>query len=140
MKRQLLIPVLAGFGMAVAVRLIDLTLARLGMHAETTFIDDAIVGLLTAALLFFVQHEHEREVHRQKQCAVVIEQMNHHLRNALQVILYRATLDVNSERELREIKGAVDRIDWALREILPYAGAESPVEESELRKDTFLKN
>jgi hypothetical protein len=37
----------------------------------------------------------------------------------LQVILSRADLAIHSMPELEDIIGAVNRIDWALREILP---------------------
>ena len=49
--------------------------------------------------------------------------LNHHVRNALQLILNRAELDTPGLRELTDIQDAVDGIDWALREILPRATA-----------------
>lgn len=48
----------------------------------------------------------------------VIAEMNHHIRNALTAISLSA--DVTEDQHLiRVISGGVDRIDWALREILP---------------------
>ncbi len=47
-----------------------------------------------------------------------IELMNHHVRNALQVITYSVYRQGSSE-QVTEIQDAVNRIDWALREILP---------------------
>jgi len=41
--------------------------------------------------------------------------MNHHIRNAMQVILSRATLDSSSQQQLADITGAIDRIERALR-------------------------
>jgi hypothetical protein len=47
-----------------------------------------------------------------------IELMNHHVRNALQVIVDSAYLHGHAQ-QLDEIQMSVKRIDWALREILP---------------------
>jgi hypothetical protein len=67
--------------------------------------------------------------------------MNHHIRNALQVIVARASLDQQAKPELRQIDDAVARIDWALREILPRSTADEPVPRLEPQKReaaTFL--
>jgi hypothetical protein len=51
-----------------------------------------------------------------------IAELNHHIRNALQVIKFwgaqhqNCTLD---EMQIRLMKDSVDRIEWALREVLP---------------------
>lgn len=107
--------------MAVAVDLIDRGFVAIGLHAETTRVDDLLIGLIAAAFVFLVQRQQERELQRQRQSAAIIEQMNHHIRNALQVIVARASLDHQAKPELRQINDAVARIDWALREILPQS-------------------
>jgi hypothetical protein len=43
--------------------------------------------------------------------------MNHHIRNALQVITYATAADTEESVEL--IRDSVERIEWALREVLP---------------------
>jgi len=50
-----------------------------------------------------------------------IAELNHHIRNALQVIKFlgvqnRSSLDA---AQLQLINDSVDRIEWALREVLP---------------------
>ena len=105
--------------MSGAVYFMDLGLAHFGLHAESTYLDDTLLGMFAAFLVFFLQLHHERELRRQQQCAAVIDNMNHHIRNALQVIVYRATLDAQYGAELKDINKAIERIDWALREILP---------------------
>ena len=132
--RRLGIPALSGVAMMVAVDLVDRWLATLGLHAETTRIDDILLGLVAAALAFLLQRQQVRELLRQRQSAIVIEQMNHHIRNALQVIVARASLDHEAKPELRQINDAVARIDWALREILPQSAAGGPVPELEPEK------
>jgi hypothetical protein len=121
------ITVLAGITMAVVVDLIDRGLAAIGLHAETTRIDDLLVGLAAALIVWLLQRQQERELQRQRHSATVIEQMNHHIRNALQIIVTRASLDRHARPELRQIDAAVARIDWALREILPQSASNAPV-------------
>ena len=120
-RRPYLIPIVAGAGIFLVVHLIDAVLASTGMHAESTYIDDLILGIIVAVLAFVIQRQHELELRRQRRCAAVIDQMNHHIRNALQVIVGRANLGLNSHAELGQITTAVERIDWALREILPHS-------------------
>jgi hypothetical protein len=113
--------------MMVAVDLVDRWFVAVGLHAETTRIDDLLLGLVAAALVFLIQRQQDRELRRQRQSAAVIEQMNHHIRNALQVIVARASLDHEAKPELQQINEAVARIDWALREILPSSASDGPV-------------
>lgn len=117
--RRYLFPLLAGIGMCVAVYLVDLWLAMEGLHAESTRIDDILLGFIAAGMTFLLQRHEERELRRQQHNAVIIEQMNHHIRNALQVIVSRASLDQQDAAAVAQIHTAVARIDWALREILP---------------------
>lgn len=124
--RRLGIPTFSGLAMMVAVDLVDKWFVTLGLHAETTRIDDVLLGLVAAALVALIQRQQERELRRQLQSAAVIEQMNHHIRNALQVIVARASLDQESKPELQQINDAVARIDWALREILPRSAGDGP--------------
>ena len=44
--------------------------------------------------------------------------MNHHVRNALQVILC-SRIYVEHEQQVKAIAEAAKRIEWALREVLP---------------------
>ncbi len=132
--RRLAITALSGLAMCVAVDLVDRWLAAVGLHAETTRFDDLLIGLVAAVLVFLLQRQQERELRRQRQSAAVIDQMNHHIRNALQVIVARASLDHQSKPELLQINDAVARIDWALREILPRSATDGPLPELELHK------
>jgi divalent metal cation (Fe/Co/Zn/Cd) transporter len=119
MSRKFVVALLAAVGMFVVVSLVDRMLAEVGRHAEATYIDDFLLAAVTGALVLVLQLHHERELARQRQSAIIIEQMNHHIRNALQVIVYRMDPKARNSQELREIRDSIDRIDWALREILP---------------------
>lgn len=127
--RKYLIPILAGMGMFMAVWGIDVGLIHFGMHAEQTHIDDALLGFLVAVLAYVLVGETEREARRKQQSAMVIDEMNHHIRNALQVIVARTGLSMRDIPETSQITAAVDRIDWALREILPHSYGEGRLAE-----------
>ena len=62
--------------------------------------------------------------------------MNHHIRNSLQVITYATATQKNSE-SMEMIRSSVERIEWALREVLPghvEAPADSPPATGERRR------
>jgi len=44
--------------------------------------------------------------------------MNHHVRNALQVLIFHSA-QAPDEEAVRAMKDSIDRIQWALREVLP---------------------
>jgi hypothetical protein len=76
-------------------------------------------------------------LHRQHQAALarmqVISEINHHIRNALMAISASADV-VRDEQYLRIVSDGVDRIDWALREVLPR---EQPLSEEEQSRLMF---
>lgn len=83
---------------------------------------DIITGAIAGALFYqFVKNEkNRRELIRERMHTIA--ELNHHIRNALQVIKFwgaqhqNCTLD---EMQIRLMKDSVDRIEWALREVLP---------------------
>jgi hypothetical protein len=73
-----------------------------------------VVSLLTAKLVQVTRERHRLAVARMQ----VIAEMNHHIRNALSPV--SLSLEDAKNQELKRVMSdAVDRIDWALREILP---------------------
>ena len=83
--------------------------------ASAAYADDLIIG--TAAGLLVFQYDRRRNRYLQERLRI-IEEMNHHVRNALEVISCSAYLQPNEE--LRTVlRDSSERIDWALREILP---------------------
>jgi hypothetical protein len=90
------------------------------------------VGLLTAKLVQVARERHRLIVARMQ----VIAEMNHHIRNALSPV--SLSLDATDDRYLtRVISDAVDRIDWALREILPR---DSPLTEEQRHDLGYLQS
>lgn len=79
---------------------------------------DALGGLIAGILVFrLLQYERERR-QRLRQKIAVIADMNHHVRNALQVITFHAASSADQE-QMEAIKGSMERIQWALKEVLP---------------------
>ncbi len=79
---------------------------------------DALGGIVAGVLsIRILQYERERRA-RLRQRIEVIADMNHHVRNALQVISFHAYSTADKE-QLEAVKESMERIQWALKEILP---------------------
>jgi len=89
----------------------------LGRHQERLLAEGLsalIVSCLVAKLASVTRQRHRLIVARMQ----VIAEMNHHIRNALAPI--SLSVDITENHQLMHaISEGVDRIDWALREILP---------------------
>ncbi len=73
-----------------------------------------IVTCLVAKLTQMAREQYRAAIARMQ----VIDEMNHHIRNALAPIAL-AVDAIENQHLIRIISDGVDRIDWALREILP---------------------
>ena len=74
------------------------------------------LGLLVFQVLTDIQERYQAMVDRLQRIAV----LNHHIRNALQVIAYHNAPELqHSERAIQEVHAAVIRIESVLREVLP---------------------
>ena len=81
-------------------------------------VSDTLAAVIAGALVFrLLQYERDRR-RRLRQRLEIIAEMNHHVRNALQVISL-STYSSADQQHLAAIKESVNRIQWALREILP---------------------
>jgi len=106
----------------VAVYWIDAWFFRHGLRRDATLLDNFLLSGLVLGLGIAQQLRLERKLRRQRQLMSVIADMNHHTRNALQVIVSRSVLSIADSAAIGDIQQAVGRIDWCLREILPNAG------------------
>jgi len=106
----------------VAVYWIDAWFFRHGLRRDATLLDNFLLSGLVLALGIGQQLRHERQLERHRQLMGVIADMNHHTRNALQVIVSRSVLSIADSAAIGDIQQAVRRIDWCLREVLPNAG------------------
>ena len=104
--------------------LLGLFIAALGSAVEAIIehqaligfgsIDDIVIGITAGLVVFaYEQRRHKAILNKLR----VIAAMNHHVRNALQTISYSPY--TRQEEQMRLIGDSVNRIQWALREILP---------------------
>ena len=103
---------LMSFGFGILVETLE---RQQSITGWTLWIDNIAAAFLLGLVVFFYERRRERELVRKLQ---VIELMNHHVRNALQPIMY-VPYSQDQKQQLTAIQDAVRRIDWALREILP---------------------
>jgi high-affinity nickel permease len=85
-------------------------------------ISDLLIGLVAGILAFILGLHHAQRDRFVAARLRIIREMNHHIRNALQVITFHARSSGN-ENEIRVMQEAADRITWALREVLPQIPA-----------------
>lgn len=97
----------------------DRVLARDGVtRTEVLVFSNFLTGLF-AGFLFYnlaLKERIRRDLIRER--LRTIADMNHHIRNALQVITY-ATAVGKDDESVELIRNSVERIEWALREVLP---------------------
>ena len=91
-----------------------------------------IVSCLIARLAYMARKDQQLTIARMQ----VIGEMNHHIRNALAPISLSVDA-IENQQLIHVISDGIDRIDWALREILPR---EFSLPEDRLhRSDTFKR-
>jgi len=95
--------------------LLEDALDRFGIRGTSAIIDDLLIGILAGAVVFAYELHRYKTVLRQMR---VIAEMNHHVRNALQPILYSPYVSEQAE-QIKIIQESTQRIQWALREVLP---------------------
>lgn len=79
---------------------------------------NGLTGLVVAGLfLELVRKEQNRKRLVQARLEVIAD-MNHHIRNALQVLSY-GTATHGNKKETEMMRDSIGRIEWALREVLP---------------------
>ncbi len=105
------------FGLAVGALLIgaDQASMHFGLKESQRVLDDVCGGVIAGVLVFWYARAKNRYITQQLN---TIALMNHHIRNALQVITYAGYRQTDIE-QVQLVKGAVERIHWALREVLP---------------------
>lgn len=76
---------------------------------------DAALGIAAGLLVLFYERRQKQNFLKHLE---VIRLMNHHVRNSLQVISF-VTSAPEQEDLIVDVRDAVERIEWALREVLP---------------------
>ena len=88
---------------------------RAGINLENTFVDEACMGLAMGLVICLIHGFYRRRYERELQMAVA--ELNHHVRNSLQIILNQQAICPHCKFE--NVSDAIERVDWALREVLP---------------------
>ncbi len=85
-------------------------------HPQRLFaiVDAVVLGVLSGAIAWFYQRRQNRYLAERLE---VIADMNHYVRNHLQVIQYSAYL-TKDQQHIQRIGQSLERIEWALREVL----------------------
>lgn len=104
--------------MAISVAILgyfsDLLVLAYDSRPLFTLLDAAALGLLTGSIAWVYQRRRNRDLAERLE---VIADMNHHIRNDLQVIQYSAYM-TKDKQHIQRIEESLGRIDWALREVL----------------------
>src|SRR5690349_7873507 len=115
LMRRAVYSFLLGFGIFLLGVGLRTLLDRFGVTGAMAAVDDLLTGILAGLLVFaYERHQHKVVLAKMR----VIAEMNHHVRNALQPILYSPFLQEQAE-QVRTIQEGIRRIEWSLREVLP---------------------
>jgi hypothetical protein len=90
-------------------------LSHHNVHGFLAFVDNFVAGIIAGLMVLLYERWRQREVDKKLR---TIQLMNHYVRNALQVILTAST-SVEDAEQPKIVQDAVQRIEWALREVLP---------------------
>ena len=116
-----------GFGIFLLGIALRTLMDRWNVSGVAAGVDDFLIGVLAGLLVFaYERHQHKAVLERMR----MIAQMNHHVRNALQPIIYSPFLPEQTE-QIRIIQEGTRRIEWALKEVLPRSAEDTPPPKSE---------
>ena len=117
----------------------DRLLARDGVtRTEILLTSNALTGVVAGFLFYSLTFNERLRRDLIRERLRTIAEMNHHIRNALQVITY-ATAAGKDDESVELIRSSVERIEWALREVLPghvSVPADAPKEEEQQHLQT----
>ena len=106
----------------------DRLLARDGVtRSEIILTSNGLTGLVAGYLFYTLALNERMRREQMRERLRTVAEMNHHIRNALQVITY-ATAVGKDNASVELIRNSVERIEWTLREVLPghVAAPEAP--------------
>ncbi len=97
----------------------DRLLARDGVtRTDILVTSNALTGIVAGFLFYSLTNVERLRRNTLRERLRTIAEMNHHIRNSLQVITYASATPKNTE-SVEMIRTSVERIEWALREVLP---------------------
>jgi hypothetical protein len=93
---------------------------RCGLDGSQRIADDLLGGLIAGAIFYLCERHRLRRLSEQLH---VIDLMNHHIRNALQPLMFVPD-ESGVKGHVNLVEECVRHIDWALREVLPCKSEE----------------
>lgn len=100
-----------------AISLIDNELIAHHLRAEARYLDYFLLALVAFVFVLVLEDFHQRETERLRVLENIVADLNHHIRNALQVISY-ANVTNSEGTYAAPVRDSIQRIEWALREVL----------------------
>ena len=88
---------------------------RYGLEGWQRIVDDLLGGLIAGSIFYLYECHRLRRFSKHLH---VIDLMNHHIRNALQPLMF-LSYKPEGKAQMKLVEECVHRIDWALREVLP---------------------
>jgi hypothetical protein len=113
---------LLGFGLFVLGAVLQRLMEARGIHGTTIYVDDLVLGTIAGLVVFAYEQRRSRDMSKK---LAVISAMNHHVRNALQTLSYLPYAD--QAKQILLVQQSVNRIQWAMQEILPGEAMTSPI-------------
>jgi hypothetical protein len=116
----------AGLTLFTITYVAEAVLYYLDIVAAKTIVDDAAIAITGAGMLvfFLVQSGKNQIVARAKERAIMVAEINHHMRNAITPLaLIMASPDAGERLRILDI--ATDRMDHVLTNLLPTVGTTS---------------
>jgi len=102
--------------------LLDWLLVKEGLpRLDMLIFSNGLTGLFAGGLFWQMAREAKASRDLVAERMKTIAELNHHIRNALQVIKFLGVQNSSSldAVQLQLVNDSVDRIEWALREVLP---------------------
>jgi len=102
--------------------LLDWLLVKEGLpRLDMLIFSNSLTGLFAGGLFWQLAREAKASRDLVAERMKTIAELNHHIRNALQVIKFLGVQNSSSldAVQLQLVNDSVDRIEWALREVLP---------------------
>ncbi len=98
--------------------LLEMAFQKLAITGAAALVDNLLIGIGAGLVAFAYEQQRYRYLTRK---LAVMASMNHHIRNALQAILYSPYAAEQTE-QVKVIQDSVNRIQWALNEVLAGDG------------------
>jgi hypothetical protein len=118
--------------------ILDRLLLKEGLpRMDMLIFSNGITGLFAGGLVFQLAREEKASRDLVAERMKTIAELNHHIRNALQVIKFLGGQKSTGldEMQLQLINDSVNRIEWALREVLPrypIGAISTPVQDAQV--------